>query len=300
MMLNQHLPKIDSTNFKNINKLLMNFIREEVGRTGVNKIVLGLSGGIDSAVSCYLAAAALGSENVSAVMMPYKTSSSKSLEDAMQVVKDLNINYYIAYITDQIDSYFAQPVYNKSYYNNSSLDFEKKYNENDYELKLRMGNKMARERMSILYDYSYILNSLVLGTSNKSELLLGYGTIYGDMASAINPIGDIYKTQIYQLAKYLGIPDSLIKKAPSADLWQDQSDEEELGFTYKLADEIMFLLIDKMYKPEVVISMGYAPDVIEKIYNKIKKSQFKRRLPLIAKVSQRTINVDFRYLRDWV
>jgi NAD+ synthase len=299
-MINQHLPEIDSINFKNIHKLLVNFIKEEVGRTGANKTVLGLSGGIDSAVSCYLAVSALGNDNVTAILMPYKASSPKSLEDAMLVVNDLNINHYTIDITDQIDSYFNKSVYNKSYYDNSNLNFENKFKENNYDLKLRIGNKMARERMSILYDYSYILNSLVLGTSNKSELLLGYGTIYGDMASALNPIGDIYKTQIYQFAKHLGVPESLINKAPSADLWQDQSDEKELGFTYSIADEIMFLLIDKMYKPEVVISMGYDAAIIEKIYNKIKKSQFKRRLPLIAKVSQRTINIDFRYLRDWV
>ncbi len=299
-MISQHLPAIDLINFKNIHKLLVNFIKEEVKRTGVNKIVLGLSGGIDSAVSCYLAVSALSNDNVTAILMPYKASSSKSLEDAMLVVKDLNVNHYIIDITDQIDVYFDKSVYNKSYYNNSNLNFEDKSKENNYELKLRMGNKMARERMSILYDHSYILNSLVLGTSNKSELLLGYGTIYGDMASALNPIGDIYKTQIYQLAKHLGVPESLINKAPSADLWQDQSDEKELGFTYKLADEIMFLLVDKMYKPEVVISMGYNEDIVNKVYNKIKKSQFKRRPPLIAKVSQRTINIDFRYLRDWI
>ncbi|MHB1679506.1 MAG: NAD+ synthase [bacterium] len=299
-MISQHLPEIDLINFKNIHKLLVNFIKEEVKRTGVNKIVLGLSGGIDSAVSCYLAVSALGNDNVTAILMPYKTSSSKSLEDAMLVVKDLNVNYYIADITGQIDAYFDKSGYNNSGYNNSNSNFEDKFQEKNYELKLRMGNKMARERMSILYDYSYILNSLVLGTSNKSELLLGYGTIYGDMASALNPIGDIYKTQIYQLAKHLGVPESLINKAPSADLWQDQSDEKELGFTYKLADEIMFLLVDKMYKPEVVISMGYDEDIVNKVYNKIKKSQFKRRQPLIAKVSQRTINIDFRYLRDWI
>ncbi len=305
-MINQHLPAIDSINFKNIHKLLVNFIKEEVKRTGVNKIVLGLSGGIDSAVSCYLAVSALGSDNVAAILMPYKASSSKSLEDAMLVVKDLNVNYYIIDITGQIGAYFDKIGSNKSGYNNNSeynksnFNFEDKSKENNYELKLRMGNKMARERMSILYDYSYILNSLVLGTSNKSELLLGYGTIYGDMASALNPIGDIYKTQIYQIAKHLGVPESLINKAPSADLWQDQSDEKELGFTYKLADEIMFLLVDKMYKPEVVISMGYDEDIVNKVYNKIKKYQFKRRQPLIAKVSQRTINIDFRYLRDWI
>jgi NAD+ synthase len=305
-MISQHLPEIDSINFKNIHKLLINFIKEEVKRTGVNKIVLGLSGGIDSAVSCYLAVSALGNDNVAAILMPYKASSSKSLEDAMLVVKDLNINHYIIDITDQIDAYFDKIGSNKLYYNNNSeynksnFNFEDKSKENNYELKLRMGNKMARERMSILYDRSNLLNSLVLGTSNKSELLLGYGTIYGDMASALNPIGDIYKTQIYQLAKHLGVPESLINKAPSADLWQDQSDEKELGFTYKLADEIMFLLVDKMYKPEVVISMGYDEDIINKVYNKIKKSQFKRRQPLIAKVSQRTINIDFRYLRDWI
>ncbi|MHB1694239.1 MAG: NAD+ synthase [bacterium] len=298
-MISQHLPAIDSINFKNIHKLLVNFIKEEVKRTGVNKIVLGLSGGIDSAVSCYLAVSALGSDNVAAILMPYKASSPKSLEDAMIVVKDLNVNHYVIDITDQIDAYFDKIGSNKSYYNNNSDGYNKS-KENNYELKLRMGNKMARERMSILYDRSHILNSLVLGTSNKSELLLGYGTIYGDMASALNPIGDIYKTQIYQLAKHLGVPESLINKAPSADLWQDQSDEKELGFTYKLADEIMFLLVDKMYKPEVVISMGYDEDIVNKVYNKIKKSQFKRRQPLIAKVTQRTINIDFRYLRDWI
>jgi NAD+ synthase len=282
--MNKKLPEIDRHNFPVVHKHLLRFIKDEVAKAGLKSVVLGLSGGIDSAVSCYLAANALGKDNVAALIMPYKGSSKESLEDAMKVVDSLGIPHYVINITKQINEYFLN---------------EKNEADNEEVNRVRKGNKMARERMSILYDYSYKINSLVLGTSNKSELLLGYGTVYGDMASALNPIGDIYKTQIYQLAKHLGIPKSIILKPPSADLWEGQSDEDELGFTYETADGIMYLLIDKMYKPEVVASLGYDENLVNKIYGKIKKSQYKRRMPLIAKVSERTINIDFRYLRDW-
>ena len=277
------LPKIDEYNFPLIYKHLSNFIKIEVSKARVNSVVLGLSGGIDSAVACYLASNALGKENIAALIMPYESSLGASMDDALKVVKMLGISHYVIDITKQINEYFTK---------------ETTVAEEDG-IRVRKGNKMARERMSILYDYSYKLNSLVLGTSNKSELLLGYGTLYGDMASALNPIGDIYKTQIYRLAEHLDIPKSIITKAPSADLWEGQSDEGELGFTYETADGIMYLLIDKMYKPEVLVSLGYDENLVNKIYDKIKKSQYKRRMPLIAKVSERTINIDFRYLRDW-
>lgn len=281
--MKKELPKIDEHNFPIIFKHLTYFIKDEVLKTGTNKVVLGLSGGIDSAVACYLAAGALGKDNVAALLMPYKSSSEASLKDALKVVEELGINYYTIDITKQIDDYFSAEK------NDALLG----------DIKVRIGNKMARERMSVLYDYSYRLKSLVLGTSNKSELLLGYGTIYGDMASALNPIGDIYKTQVYRLAKHLRVPESIIEKPPSADLWAGQSDEAELGFSYELADGIMYLLIDKMYKPKVIVSLGYDENLVNEIYRKIKKSQYKRRMPLIAKISERTINIDFRYLRDW-
>ena len=281
--MKKELPKIDKYNFPLIYKHLSNFIKIEVSKAWVNSVVLGLSGGIDSAVACYLASNALGKENVTALIMPYESSSGTSMDDALKVIKTLGISHYVIDITKQINEYFTK---------------ERTVADAD-DIRVRKGNKMARERMSILYDYSYKLNSLVLGTSNKSELLLGYGTLYGDMASALNPIGDIYKTQIYQLAEHLDIPKSIITKTPSADLWEGQSDEGELGFTYETADAIMYLLIDKMYKPEVVVSLGYDENIVNKIYDKIKKSQYKRRMPLIAKVSERTINIDFRYLRDW-
>jgi NAD+ synthase len=281
--MKKELPKIDEHNFPIIYKHLSYFIKDEVAKSGLKSVVLGLSGGIDSAAACYLAANALGKKNVTALIMPYESSSKESMKDALSVVDSLGVSYYIIDITKQINEYFRN---------------EKAGADKD-NIRIRKGNKMARERMSILYDYSYKLKSLVLGTSNKSELLLGYGTIYGDMASALNPIGDIYKSQIYQLAKHIGIPKSIITKPPSADLWAGQSDEDELGFTYETADGIMYLLIDKMYKPEVVASLGYDENLVNKIYGKIKKSQYKRRMPLIAKVSERTINIDFRYLRDW-
>ena len=286
------LPKIDELNFPLIYKHLGNFIKSEVLKAGLKSVVLGLSGGIDSAASCFLAVSALGKDNVTALIMPYESSSKSSIEDALKVVNTLGIKYYVSDISNQINEYFKNETDETKRSENADAT-------DGIVLKLRKGNKMARERMSILYDYSYKLNSLVLGTSNKSELLLGYGTLYGDTASALNPIGDIYKTQIYQLAEHLGIPKTIINKPPSADLWEGQSDESELGFTYKTADDIMYLLIDKMYKPEVVISLGFEENIVNNIYERIKKSQYKRRMPLIAKVSERTINIDFRYLRDW-
>jgi NAD+ synthase len=164
---------------------------------------------------------------------------------------------------------------------------------------MRRGNKMARERMTILYDHSAAFNALVLGTSNKTELLLGYGTLHGDMASALNPIGDIYKSQVWQLSEEMGVPREIIEKKPSADLWAGQTDEQELGFTYREVDELLYHMVDLRMSREELISKGFAPAFIDTIYAKVQNSHFKRRLPIIAKVSNRTIDRDFRYSRDW-
>jgi len=163
----------------------------------------------------------------------------------------------------------------------------------------RRGNIMARMRMIVIYDHSEAFQGLVLGTSNKTELLLGYGTLWGDMASAINPIGDLYKTQVRQLARALGVPRPILEKAPSADLWVGQSDEGELGFTYEAVDRLLYLLVDERYPPEELEREGIDPAFVRRVQRLVQGSQFKRRLPLIAKVSQRTIDRDFRYPRDW-
>ena len=259
-------------------RVLEGFIREELGKTGLKKLVVGLSGGIDSGLSLYLAARALGPENVHAIMMPYKTSSPASLGDAQEAVDDLGVPCMVVEITDMVDAYFAK-----------FPDMSK----------LRRANKMARERLTILYDQSVALGALVLGTSNKTELLLGYGTIYGDMASAINPIGDLYKTQVRQLSKHAGVPRSIIDKPPTADLWPGQSDETELGFTYAEVDQLLYYMVDKRYTFAELHDAGYEPEFVEQVFQRIQKSQYKRRLPLIAKVSGRTIDRDFRYPRDW-
>ncbi|BDU49905.1 NAD+ synthase [Haliovirga abyssi] len=259
-------------------KILVGFIKEEVKKSGFNKVVLGLSGGIDSSLVAYLAAKALGKENVLGVMMPYKTSSKGSLDHAELVAIGSGIRTEVVEITDMLDAYF------------------KKFPDMT---DLRKGNKMARERMTILYDFSAKENALVLGTSNKTELLLGYGTQHGDMASAINPIGDLYKTQVWDLSRYMGVPKEVIEKKPSADLWEGQSDEQDLGFTYAEADKLLYLLIDERYTIEELKNIGYSESFVKEIYRKIKMSQYKRKLPLIAKVSKRTIDKDFRYPRDW-
>ncbi|MCQ8211744.1 NAD+ synthase [Cetobacterium somerae] len=261
-----------------VEKILVNFLKEEANKVGFTKVVLGLSGGIDSALVAYLAAKAFGSENVLGILMPYKSSSKESVEHAELVVKDLGIKSKVIEITPMVEPYFQM---------NPDMDG------------LRKGNRMARERMCILFDYSAKEKALVLGTSNKTEMLLGYSTQFGDAASAINAIGDLYKTQIWELSKHLGVPQALIDKKPSADLWEGQTDESELGFSYKLADEILFLLIDEREKKENIIKMGYPEEVVNKVIWKIKMSQYKRKLPLIAKVSTRTIGREFRYPRDW-
>lgn len=261
-------------------KVLVNFIHSETTRFGLKKVVLGLSGGIDSTVAAYLAALALGPKNVLGVMMPYKTSSADSVSDALSVVKDLKIKSMLINLTGAVDSLA----------------------ENDPDIlknKVRFGNIMARMRMICLYDQSNEKNALVLGTGNKTEILLGYSTLYGDSASAINPLGDLYKTQVWQLAELLKCPKQIIRKKPSADLWSGQTDEGELGFTYREADELLYYMIDQRYSDEELTDLGFKLQFIKTLRGKIRFNQFKRVPPIIAKVSNRTVNVDFRYNRDW-
>jgi NAD+ synthase len=259
-------------------KILTGFIHSEITRTGFGKAVLGLSGGIDSALSCYLAAEALGPQNVLAVRMPYKASSPESLEHAQLVIDALGVQSLTVEITDMVEPLFA------------------KFPEMD---NMRRGNIMARQRMIILYDQSAVFPGLVVGTGNKTEILLGYSTLYGDSACALNPIGDLYKCQVRQLSRALGVPDVIVDKAPSADLWAGQTDEADLGYTYDEADRLLYLLIDERYTPQECIEAGFAPEFVHSVVERVRRNHFKRILPPIAKISNRTIGYDFLYLRDW-
>ncbi len=261
-----------------VKDILINFIKEETEKVGINRVVVGLSGGIDSALSAALASHALGGENVYAFALPYKKSSAASFEDAKSVAEKFNLNFDTIDITPFADGYI-----------NGFNDMNK----------LRMGNVMARMRMIALFDMSAKYSAIVLGTSNKTELLLGYGTWYGDMASAINPIGDLYKAQVWELSEYLEIPEKVIKKQPTADLWEDQTDEKELGFTYEEVDKLLFAMIDERRSGKELVEMGFSENFIEKIAERVRRNQFKRQLPVIAKLSLRTIDRDFRYCRDW-
>jgi len=259
-------------------QILTGFIRSETGRVGFTRVVIGLSGGLDSALSCALAVEALGPENVLAVRMPYRTSSSDSMEHAQLMIDQFKVQHDTIEITDMVEPLF----------------------ERDPNItKLRMGNIMARERMIVLYDQSELFKGLVLGTSNKTEILLGYSTLWGDMASALNPIGDLYKTQARQLAHDLGVPVPIIDKAPSADLWDGQTDENELGFTYEDVDQLLYLLVDQRYSSQECIEEGFDEKFVNSVITRVRRNQFKRMMPPIAKLSNRTVGYDFLYLRDW-
>ncbi|RJP52141.1 MAG: NAD+ synthase [Anaerolineaceae bacterium] len=276
-----YFPVIDlhlSINTDLAREILTGFIRSEVTRIGMSRVVVGLSGGLDSALSCALAAEALGAENILAVRMPYKASSRDSLEHAQQLIDQLGVQSKTIEITDMVEPLFKlDPGISK----------------------IRKGNIMARERMIVLFDQSEVFKGLVIGTSNKTEILLGYSTIYGDSASAINPIGDLYKTQVRQLSRAMNIPAPIIDKAPSADLWDGQTDEKELGFSYDEVDKLLYLMIDQRYSPQEAVEAGFNEEFVNTVTTRIRRNQFKRMQPPIAKISNRTIGYDFLYLRDW-
>ncbi len=260
-------------------KMLSGFIKDQIEKAGMRGAVLGLSGGIDSALSAYLSAEALGAENVLAVRMPYKTSSEATMVDAEAVIQDLGLPTIDVPITGMADALISQ------------------FDDMD---RLRQGNIMARCRMIVLYDQSAARGLLPMGTSNKTEFLLGYSTIYGDSGVALHPIADLYKYQVRQLSRAVGVPRQIIDKPPSADLWVGQTDEDELGFTYEDADQVLYLLVDERYTVEEVAAEGFDIDFVEKIWRRVKGNHFKRTMPNIAKLSKRTLGHDFLYLRDWV
>jgi NAD+ synthase len=251
--------------YKKVHEFLVTFIRDEVYKAGFEKGVLGLSGGVDSSLCAHLASEALGNGNIYGINLPYRESNIDGIQHARQIANQLKIHFLSIEITPMIDCYFE-----------SFPDVDP----------IRRGNKMARERMSILYDQSARFNALVLGSSNKTELLLGYGTIYGDTACAINPLGDLYKTQVWDLAREVGLPEEIIEKVPTADLWQGQTDEGELGFHYSEVDRLLNLLIDNKLSRGELIEEGFRADFIDKVEMRIQSSEHKRRMPIIAKISR--------------
>jgi len=265
-------------NVELVEQLLVRFLRIEARKFGFQRAILGLSGGIDSAVSAALAARAYGPEQVLGVMMPYRTSSPASEGDARTVATALGIRLDKTDISAMADGYLS-----------GLPDADR----------LRRGNVMARCRMIVLYDRSVPERALVIGTSNKTELLLGYSTQFGDAACALNPLGDLYKHQVWQLARHLGLPSEVIDKLPTADLFEGQTDEGELGFSYAEADGILHALVDERRSVEEVVQLGWSRTLVERIVTRMAANQYKRQPPLVAKLGERTVTHDFRYLRDW-
>jgi NAD+ synthase len=257
-------------------RVIGEFVRAQLRQAGFERTVLGLSGGIDSALVAYLVAEAIGPDRLLCVLMPYRTSSSASRADAEDVVGRLGCPSELVDISPMVDAFYdAQPEASA----------------------LRRGNFMARTRMAVLYDRSVTFEGLVVGTGNKTESLIGYTTLFGDSACAFNPIGDLYKSQVRQLAAAMGVPEQIIRKAPSADLWPGQTDEAEAGFSYPVLDRLLYWRIDRRRSVDEVIALGFERAVVERVDRMIAGSEFKRQVPPIAKLGPRTAGVDYLYPR---
>jgi NAD+ synthase len=257
-------------------RVITEFIRGQLRQAGFERAVLGLSGGIDSGLVAYLVSEAIGPDRLLCVMMPYRTSSPESRGDAEEIVRRLGAASEVVDISPMVDGFFGPGSDASS---------------------LRRGNFAARMRMAVLYDRSVTWGGLVVGTSNKTESLIGYTTIFGDAACAFNPIGDLYKSQVRQMAAAIGVPEQVIRKAPSADLWPGQTDEGESDFSYPVLDRLLYWRIDKRRSIDEVVALGFDRALVERVDRLVATSEFKRQVPPIAKLGPRTAGVDYLYPR---
>jgi len=271
------LPAIDPARAVEV---IVGFIRAQMEQTGFRRLVVGLSGGVDSAAVAYLAARAIGAEHLLAIRMPYRTSSEASETDALRIVEDLGCQTERVDITPMVEPMLALVT-----------------DADPAALNVRRGNVMARQRMIVLYDRSAAWDALVIGTSNKTEGLLGYGTLHGDMAAAMQPIGDLYKSQLRSVARELGVPEPIVAKPPSADLWPGQTDEGELGRTYDSLDRALYALVDRRWSVDRCVAAGLPRELVTWVERRVARMEFKRQLPPVAKLSLRTPGIDHLYPR---
>ncbi len=267
-------------------RVIAGFIRGQLHQAGFERCVLALSGGIDSGLVAYLVAEAIGPDNLLCVLMPYRTSSPASRADAEAIVADVGCRSELVEITAMVDGYLGRD-------GQSGAGGEAARNASP----LRRGNLMARTRMAVIYDRSVTFGGLVVGTSNKTESLIGYTTLFGDNACAFNPIGDLYKSQVRQMAAAMGVPTQVIAKAPSADLWPDQTDEDEGAFSYPLLDRILYWRIDRRRSIDELVEMGFDRELVNRVERLVATSEFKRQVPPVAKLGPRTAGVDYLYPR---
>jgi NAD+ synthase len=260
-------------------RIIAEFIRGHLRQTGFERVILNLSGGLDSALVAYLVAEAIGADKLLCLMLPYRTSAAESREDAESVVARLGCQSKLIDITPIVDGYLVE-----------ALDGEEVE-------RVRRGNFAARARMAVMYDQSVPWRGLPAGTGNKTEALLGYTTIYGDNAAAFAPIGDLYKSQVRQVAADMGVPQQILDKPPSADLWPGQTDEGELGMTYSDMDRLLYWLVDRRRTHDQLAAMGFGAPAIERVERLIAQNEFKRQTPVVAKLTTRTPGVDYLYPR---